>query len=90
MAYLGCACADQDRLLATELGKPMLINDDECDTEYPDMLEDERSMFDASSPASNPPPSVLLLANIHVARLLAPLAKLFRLTLYYKRYIIQV
>ena len=56
----------------------MLINDDECDTEYPDILEDERSMFDASNPASTPPPSVVLLANIHVARLLAPLAKLFR------------
>ena len=56
----------------------MLINDDECDTEYPDILEDERSMFDASNPALNAPPSVVLLANIHVARLLAPLAKLFR------------
>ena len=23
----------------------MLINDDECDTEYPDVLDDERGMF---------------------------------------------
>ena len=56
----------------------MLINDDECDTEYPDILEDERSMFDAANPATNTPPSVLLLANVHVARLLAPVARLFR------------
>ncbi|RMZ85753.1 hypothetical protein DV737_g479, partial [Chaetothyriales sp. CBS 132003] len=67
-----------DRLLATELGKPMLINDDECDTEYPDILADERSIFDTTNVASDPPPSVILLANIHVARLLSPLAKLFR------------
>ncbi|RMZ92200.1 hypothetical protein DV736_g587, partial [Chaetothyriales sp. CBS 134916] len=67
-----------DRLLATELGKPMLINDDECDTEYPDILADERSIFDTTDVASDPPPSVILLANIHVARLLSPLAKLFR------------
>ncbi|RMZ75415.1 hypothetical protein DV738_g5505, partial [Chaetothyriales sp. CBS 135597] len=67
-----------DRLLATELGKPMLINDDECDTEYPDILADERSVFDTTNVGSDPPPSVILLANIHVARLLSPLAKLFR------------
>lgn len=57
----------------------MLINDDECDTEYPDVLDDERGMF-ANSANLGPPlyPSTLLLATIHVTRLLAPLAKLFR------------
>ena len=70
---------DTTRFLASELGKPMLINDDECDTEYPDVLDDERGMFVDSSNLGPPLyPSTLLLATIHVARLLAPLAKLFR------------
>jgi hypothetical protein len=56
----------------------MLINDDECDTEYPDLLEEERNLYDPSNAGTNPAPSTILLANIHVARLLAPLAKLFR------------
>lgn len=62
-----------------ELGKPMLINDDECDTEYPDLLDDERGMY-MDQPGANTPlyPSAVLLATIYVARLLAPLARLFR------------
>ncbi|EXJ93916.1 hypothetical protein A1O1_02309 [Capronia coronata CBS 617.96] len=64
-----------DRLLALELGKPMLINDDECDTEYPQVLDEERLVTDD---LQTPLPPTLLLANIHVARLLAPLAKSFR------------
>jgi hypothetical protein len=57
----------------------MLINDDECDTEYPEVLDDERGMFmDASTPGPPLYPSAVLLATIHMARLLAPLAKLFR------------
>jgi hypothetical protein len=57
----------------------MMINDDECDTEYPDILDDERGMH-MDHPGAQPPlyPSTLLLATIYVARLLAPLAKLFR------------
>ncbi|EXJ92170.1 hypothetical protein A1O3_00720 [Capronia epimyces CBS 606.96] len=64
-----------DRLLALELGKPMLINDDECDTEYPQVLDEERLVTD--DPAT-PLPATLLLANVHVARLMAPLSKSFR------------
>ena len=55
----------------------MLINDDECDTEYPDVLDEERGTFDTSA-AAVPPPATLLLASVHVTRLLAPLSKLFR------------
>ena len=51
----------------------MLINDDECDTEYPDVLDDERNTLDVV-----PLPATLLLAAVHVTRLLAPLSKLFR------------
>ena len=53
----------------------MLINDDECDTEYPEVLDEERLVSDD---AQNPIPPALLLANIHIARLMAPLAKMFR------------
>ncbi|KAJ9609775.1 hypothetical protein H2200_006103 [Cladophialophora chaetospira] len=64
-----------DRLLALELGKPMLINDDECDTEYPQVLDEERLMADD---VHTPLPPTLLLSHIHIARLMAPLAKTFR------------
>ncbi|KIV86934.1 hypothetical protein PV11_02510 [Exophiala sideris] len=64
-----------DRLLALELGKPMLINDDECDTEYPQVLDEERLVTDD---LQTPLPPTLLLASVHVARLMAPLAKMFR------------
>lgn len=53
----------------------MLINDDECDTEYPEVLDEERLVTDD---VQNPLPPTLLLANIHIARLMAPLAKIFR------------
>jgi len=53
----------------------MLIDDDECDTEYPEVLEDERVLGEEPL---NPMPPTLLLATVHVARLMAPLAKLFR------------
>ncbi|KIW33024.1 uncharacterized protein PV07_04527 [Cladophialophora immunda] len=64
-----------DRVLALELGKPMLINDDECDTEYPEVLDEERLMSDHMHTPLAPK---LLLAHVHVARLMAPLAKTFR------------
>lgn len=53
----------------------MLINDDECDTEYPEALEDER-LF--AEDLLNPLPPTFLLATIHVVRLLSPLSRLFR------------
>lgn len=53
----------------------MLINDDECDTEYPQVLDEERLVTDD---LQTPLPPTLLLASVHVARLMAPLAKMFR------------
>jgi hypothetical protein len=53
----------------------MLINDDECDTEYPQVLDEERLMADD---LHTPLPPTLLLASIHTARLMAPLARAFR------------
>lgn len=60
--------------MAMEVGRPMLIADEDCDTEYPEPLEDE----DQPSEAFHPQNPALLLATIHVARLLAPLARLCR------------
>ncbi|KPI43792.1 putative transcriptional regulatory protein [Cyphellophora attinorum] len=67
-----------DRLLATELGKPMLINDDDADTEYPELLDEERAHLGLLEKATDPSPSMLIISHIHVARLMSPIAKLFR------------
>ncbi|KIW18326.1 hypothetical protein PV08_02614 [Exophiala spinifera] len=64
-----------DRILALELGKPMMINDDECDTEYPEVLDEERLVADDVETLL---PATLLLAGVYVSRLMAPLAKMFR------------
>lgn len=50
----------------------MLINDEDCDTEYPEVLEDEEKNIDAFHPQK----PTFLLASVHIARLLAPLAKI--------------
>lgn len=60
--------------MAMETGRPMLIADEDCDTEYPEPLEDEEKM----SNIFHPQRPTILLACIHVARLLAPLARLCR------------
>lgn len=73
--YQGFLLTHGCSILALELGKPMLINDDECDTEYPQVLDEERLMADD---VHTPLPPTLLLANIHISRLMAPLAKTFR------------
>ena len=52
----------------------MLINDHDCDTEYPSLLEEEESLPDVFHPEK----PTILLASIHVARLLTPLARLCR------------
>lgn len=52
----------------------MMIQDDDCDTEYPGCLDDDRHIEDPFYPQK----ATLLLASVHVARLLASLAKLFR------------
>ena len=53
----------------------MLINDDECDTEYPQVLDEERLMADDMN---TPLPSTLLLAHVQIARIMAPLSRAFR------------
>jgi len=63
-------------VLALELGKPMLINDEDFDTEYPEILVEEQLGPNETQPTPLPP--ILLLANIHIARLMAPLSKMFR------------
>jgi hypothetical protein len=60
------------------LGKPMLINDDECDTEYPTLQDDEKrspGTADSWSDTTAPP---LLLPSILVARLMSPIARSLR------------
>jgi hypothetical protein len=42
------------------------------------MLDEERSQADPSSTWGDPPPWTILLATIHVTRLMAPIARLFR------------
>lgn len=61
--------------MATEMGKPMLINDEDCDTEYPHPFDEENAI--SSDPLNAHQPSILL-ATLHIARLLSPLAKLTR------------
>lgn len=52
----------------------MLISDEDCDTEYPSVLSEDEGMAEVLEPTT---PSVLL-AFIHVSRLLVPLARLCR------------
>lgn len=56
----------------------MLINDDETDTEYPELLDEEKVHFGAPEAWGSLSPSILILSSIHVARLMSPIAKLFR------------
>jgi len=49
----------------------MLINDEDCDTEYPSPLEEEEGI----AATFHPQKPTLLLAAVHVARLLGPLVK---------------
>ncbi|KAI9761777.1 MAG: hypothetical protein M1840_001696 [Geoglossum simile] len=65
-----------DRLLAIEIGRPLRIDDDDCDVGLPCPVDDHL-IFDAGRPPpSGPPPaSNLLLTLIHVARLVSPLLK---------------
>lgn len=62
------------RLLALDVGKPMLIADEDCDTEYPEPIEEEETFADILHPQK----STILLASTHVARLLAPLSRACR------------
>lgn len=66
--------ADRSRLMATEIGRPMLINDEDCDAGYPESLKEEEAMPDIFHPQR----PTILQATIYVARLLQPLAHLCR------------
>lgn len=61
-------------LLALELGRPMIISDDDCDTEYPS----EELELESTAQALDPARPLTLLAYIHVSRLVASLARLCR------------
>lgn len=67
---------DFGRLLALELGKPMLIDDADCDTEYPEPVDDQ--YITDQGIMSMGQPSTPLLATIHVVRSLQSLIKLFK------------
>ncbi|KAK5095799.1 hypothetical protein LTS08_007934 [Lithohypha guttulata] len=59
---------DRDRLVAMELGRPMLIADEDCDTEYPQLLEEEEYIADVFHPQR----PTLLLASVHFRYSLEP------------------
>ena len=64
-----------------ELGKPVMINDEDCDTEYPAPLADEEVDEFATSGnviAPSLPRSTLLLASTRVTRLYQPLLRIMR------------
>ena len=56
----------------------MLINDDECDTEYPELLDNDMTHPSPQESSADITPSTLMYASIHVARLMSPIAKLFK------------
>src|SRR5271154_6810019 len=58
-----------------EVGKPILINDDDCDVEYPSFLEDEIA---SATTIDNPHQPTLLLASVQLTRLHQPLGKALR------------
>lgn len=65
-----------DRLLALESSKPVLIDDGEFDTEYPEPVDDQ--YITEQGLLSSGQPSTPLLATIHVVRSIQYLLKLFK------------
>lgn len=63
------------RLLGIELTRPTLIDEDDCDAEYPTTHKEEQNLSEDPFHPSKP---TLLLSSILVARLLSPLARLCR------------
>jgi hypothetical protein len=63
------------RLLALELGKPLMIDDDACDTEYPEPVDDQ---YITNHGVLQDGQSTPLLATIHVVRSVQPLVRLFK------------
>lgn len=65
---------DRTRLLSMEISRPMLINDDDCDAEYPESLKEEETVPDIFHPQR----PTILQASIYITRLMQPLAHLCR------------
>lgn len=65
-----------DRLMSLELGRPMLIEDSDCDIALPAAV-DEHYICDGGvlMPSDRHSPANLLLSSIHVVRSLSPLIK---------------
>ena len=67
--------ADHDRILALELGKPLVIHDAEYDTEYPEAADDEQI---TSHGVSSTEQWTALLATVHIVRSYEPLIPLLK------------
>lgn len=65
-----------DRLLALEMGKPVLINDQDCDVDLPCPIVDERYISDGCLPNSQQ--TTPFLAAIHVVRSIGQLSRTLR------------
>lgn len=63
------------RLLALELGNPLIIDDDTCDTEYPKAVDDQ---FITKHGVLQDGQSIPLPAITHIVRSVQPLIKLFK------------
>ncbi|KAJ5819148.1 hypothetical protein N7474_004739 [Penicillium riverlandense] len=66
-----------DRLLALEMGKPVLINDQDCDTDLPCPVDEQVMTEDAGILESQQ--TTALLATIHVVRSIGQLTRTLRL-----------
>ncbi|KAJ5991853.1 hypothetical protein N7451_007577 [Penicillium sp. IBT 35674x] len=65
-----------DRLLALEMGKPVLINDQDCDIDLPCPVDDQYITDSGNIPES--PQTTPLLATIHVVRSIGQLTRTLR------------
>ncbi|EAS32195.3 transcription factor [Coccidioides immitis RS] len=62
-----------ERTLVLELGRPLMIHDEDCDTELPSAIEEH--LISEGAPAPPEPRTTPLLATIHVLRSASQLAK---------------
>ncbi|KAJ5676629.1 uncharacterized protein N7477_002262 [Penicillium maclennaniae] len=62
-----------DRLLALEMGKPVLINDQDCDIDLPCPVDDQYLAEDGKLPDGQDQQTTPMLATIHVVRSIAPI-----------------
>jgi Fungal specific transcription factor domain len=73
--FLLFCSTDSNRILALELGKPLLINDADFDTEYPEPADDEQI---TSAGVYSTEQSTALLATVHVVRSFQSLCQLLK------------